>query len=35
MTLKIVAAIHFEAMRLWLKRVPSHAHIKKPTPAGL
>ncbi len=26
MTLKIVAAIHFEAIRLWLKRVPLHAH---------
>ncbi|HEY4124309.1 MAG TPA: DUF1365 domain-containing protein [Rhizomicrobium sp.] len=35
MTLKIVVAIHFEAVRLWLKRVPSHAHIKRPTPAGL
>lgn len=35
MTLKIVAAIHFEAVRLWLKRVPSHAHIKRTTPAGL
>ena len=35
MTLKIVAAIRFEALRLWLKRVPAHAHIKKPTPAGL
>jgi DUF1365 family protein len=34
MTLKIVAAIHLEALRLWLKRVPHHAHIKKPTPAG-
>lgn len=28
MTVKIVAAIHFEAIRLWLKRVPTHAHIK-------
>lgn len=28
MTLKIMAAIHFEAVRLWLKRVPTHAHIK-------
>jgi uncharacterized protein len=28
MTLKIVAAIHFEALRLWLKRVPTHAHLK-------
>jgi hypothetical protein len=35
MTLKIVAAIHFEAARLWLKGVRTHAHIKKPTPAGL
>ncbi|MGN6148725.1 MAG: DUF1365 domain-containing protein, partial [Rhizomicrobium sp.] len=35
MTLKVFAAIHLEAMRLWLKRVPSHAHIKKPTPAGM
>jgi DUF1365 family protein len=26
MTLKIIAAIHFEALRLWLKRVPVHAH---------
>jgi uncharacterized protein len=28
MTLKIVGAIHFEALRLWLKRVPYHAHLK-------
>lgn len=28
MTVKIMAAIHFEAVRLWLKRVPTHAHIK-------
>jgi uncharacterized protein len=27
MTLKIVAAIHYEAFRLWLKRVPAHAHL--------
>lgn len=26
MTIKIAAAIHFEALRLWLKRVPVHAH---------
>jgi DUF1365 family protein len=26
MTVKVVAAIHFEALRLWLKRVPLHAH---------
>lgn len=35
MTIKVVAAIYFEAVRLWLKRVPSHAHMKGPTPAGL
>jgi DUF1365 family protein len=28
MTVKIVAAIHFEAVRLWLKRVPYHAHLR-------
>lgn len=33
MTLKIVGAIHFEALRLWLKRVPTHAHLKTLTPA--
>jgi DUF1365 family protein len=27
MTVKIVAAIHYEAFRLWLKRVPAHAHL--------
>ncbi|HEY2069963.1 MAG TPA: DUF1365 domain-containing protein [Rhizomicrobium sp.] len=27
MTLKVVAAIHYEAFRLWLKRVPVHAHL--------
>ena len=32
MTLKVVAAIHFEAVRLWLKRVPYHAHLKAATP---
>jgi len=26
MTLKVVVAIHYEALRLWLKRVPTHAH---------
>jgi hypothetical protein len=26
MTLKVIAAIHWEALRLWLKRVPVHDH---------
>lgn len=26
MTLKVIAAIHWEALRLWLKRVPIHDH---------
>lgn len=30
MTLKVVAAIHFEALRLWLKRVPTFAHTRSP-----
>ena len=34
MTVKIVAAIRYEAVRLWLKRVPTHAHLVQPTPAG-
>jgi DUF1365 family protein len=33
MTLKIVAAIHYEAFRLWLKRVPHHAHLKPSAPS--
>jgi DUF1365 family protein len=33
MTLKIVGAIHFEALRLWLKRIPTHAHLKPLAPA--
>lgn len=32
MTVKIIGAIHYEALRLWLKRVPYHAH-KAMTPA--
>lgn len=28
MTLKVFGAIHFEAIRLWFKRVPYHAHLK-------
>lgn len=30
MTLKVTAAIRFEALRLWLKRVPRHAHLGSP-----
>jgi DUF1365 family protein len=32
MTLKIAGAIHFEALRLWLKRIPTHAHLKPLAP---
>ena len=32
MTAKVVAAIHFEALRLWLKRVPNYPH---PHPNGV
>lgn len=28
-TVKIVAAIHWQALRLWLKRCPVYAHPKK------
>ena len=28
MTLKVIAAIHFQALRLWLKRTPFHGHPK-------
>jgi len=34
MTLKVIAAIHWEALRLWLKRVPFHTHPKKLTHGG-
>jgi DUF1365 family protein len=29
MTAKVIAAIHWEALRLWLKRVPFHTHPAK------
>lgn len=32
MTLKVVAAIHWQALRLWLKRVPVHTHPAKANP---
>ncbi|SFB48215.1 hypothetical protein SAMN03159496_04126 [Rhizobium sp. NFR07] len=32
MTLKVTAAIHWEAIRLWLKRVPVHRHTKAAQP---
>jgi DUF1365 family protein len=34
MTLKIITAIHWEALRLWLKRVPFHTHPKNLLPGG-
>lgn len=32
MTLKVVMAIYFEALRLWLKKVPFHPHPKESNP---
>lgn len=32
MTLKVTAAIHWEALRLWLKRVPVHRHARAASP---
>ena len=32
MTLQVIAAIHWQALRLWLKRVPVHTHPGKPDP---
>jgi DUF1365 family protein len=33
MTLKVIGAIHWQALQLWLKRVPFHTHPKKlPSP---
>lgn len=32
MTLKVTGAIHWEALRLWLKRVPVHRHTKAAAP---
>lgn len=35
MTLKVLAAIHFEALRLWLKRVPYRPHSgRRPSPGN-
>jgi len=33
MTLKVMAAIHWQALKLWLKRVPVHDHPAKKAPA--
>ncbi len=30
MTLKVITGIHFEALKLWLKRVPLYSHVPKP-----
>jgi DUF1365 family protein len=35
MTLQVVAAIHWQALRLWLKRVPVHTHPATLKPAAL
>lgn len=35
MTVKVMAAIHFEALRLWLKGVPYHRHDGRDVPAKL
>ena len=32
MTLQVIAAIHWQALRLWLKRVPVHSHPDKTSP---
>ncbi|MDA1072092.1 MAG: DUF1365 domain-containing protein [Proteobacteria bacterium] len=32
MTAKVIAAIHFEALRLWLKRMPFHPHRRATAP---
>ena len=34
MTLKVVAAIHWQALKLWLKKTPVHDHPRLTTPAG-
>ena len=33
MTLKVIGAIHWEALRLWLKKVPVHRHVPTPSQA--
>jgi DUF1365 family protein len=34
MTLQVVSAIHWQALRLWLKRVPIHTHPARQTASG-
>lgn len=34
MPLKVIVGIYWQALRLWLKRVPLHTHPKKPTDPG-
>lgn len=35
MTLKVIAMIHWQALRLWLKKTPFYTHPKKRGPGGL
>jgi DUF1365 family protein len=34
MTLRIIIAIHWQALRLWLKKCPVYDHPKKQRPSG-
>lgn len=34
MTFKVIGAIHWEALRLWVKKVPVHRHVPRPSAAA-